>query len=204
MADVTRGLTPPFGYSSGDFRRSELRHDILGSGVIAGMAGSARDIYAFSAPLLNGRTVPLVDFAGRVLLIVNTASRCGFTPQYAGLERLYRTYKERGFEVLGFPCNQFGRQEPGTGEEIEEFCERRYGVSFPMFARIDVNGPAAHPLYRYLKASRPGILGIERIPWNFTKFLIDRAGTAASRHAPKAEPESLAGTIEALLKTRPA
>jgi len=168
------------------------------------MAAQTGDIYAFSAPLLNGRTVPLSDFAGRVLLIVNTASRCGFTPQFAGLEQLYRTYKERGFEVLGFPCNQFGGQEPGTAEEIGAFCERKYGVSFPMFARIDVNGPAAHPLYRYLKASHPGILGVERIAWNFTKFLVDRGGKVVGRHAPKKSPDALASGIEALLVSPPA
>jgi glutathione peroxidase len=163
------------------------------------MAAPAGNIYAFSAPLLDGSMVSLQTFLGRVLLIVNTASQCGFTPQYAGLERLYRTYQDRGFAVLGFPCNQFGRQEPGTGEEIADFCSQRYGVTFPLFARIYVNGPAAHPLYRILKASRPGIFGIQRIQWNFTKFLVDRHGKPVSRHAPKTDPAALSSAIEALL-----
>ncbi len=140
------------------------------------MQPDAGSVYEFSAPLLDGRTISLADFKGRVLLIVNTASKCGFTPQYAGLEELYRAHKDRGFEVLGFPCNQFGAQEPGSAEEIGAFCERNYGVSFPMFAKIDVNGPATHPLYQFLKESRPGLFGSERIKWNFTKFLVDRTG----------------------------
>ena len=123
------------------------------------MKSDAGSVYKFSAPLLDGRTIALADFTGRVLLIVNTASQCGFTPQYAGLEELYRAHRERGFEVLGFPCNQFGAQEPGTAEEIAAFCERNYGVSFPMFAKVDVNGEAAHPLFQYLKESKAGALG---------------------------------------------
>src|SRR5215472_15103801 len=150
------------------FRRSRTEHDILGGGDERMQTGL---VYQFSAPLLDGRTMSLAEFSGRVLLIVNTASQCGFTPQYAGLEELYRAHRERGLEVLGFPCNQFGRQEPGSAEEIGAFCERSYGVSFPMFAKIDVNGPSAHPLYRFLKGSRPGLFGFERIKWNFTKFL---------------------------------
>ena len=163
------------------------------------MPAPAGSIYAFSALLLNGSTVSLQTFMGRVLLIVNTASKCGFTPQYAALERLHRTYKDRGLAVLGFPCNQFGRQEPGTADEIADFCSRNYDVTFPLFARIDVNGPTAHPLYRFLKASQPGIFGIQRIQWNFTKFLVDRRGNIASRHAPKTGPAALSPAIEALL-----
>ncbi len=156
-------------------------------------------IYEFSAPLLDGRTINLAEFRGRVLLIVNTASQCGFTPQYAGLEALYRARKDRGFEVLGFPCNQFGEQEPGSAAEIGTFCERNYGVSFPMFATVDVNGPATHPLYRFLKESKAGLLGTEGIKWNFTKFLVDRGGRVERRFAPAAKPQSLAAPIDELL-----
>ncbi len=163
------------------------------------MRQSAGSVYEFSAPLLDGGTISLAGFAGRVLLIVNTASKCGFTPQYAGLEELYRAHKSRGLEVLGFPCNQFGAQEPGSPQEIGSFCERNYGVSFPMFAKIDVNGPAAHPLYKFLKKSRPGLLGTERIKWNFTKFLVDRNGTVADRFAPATKPRDIAGRIEELV-----
>jgi glutathione peroxidase len=156
-------------------------------------------VYDFSAPLLDGRTLRLADFKGRVLLIVNTASKCGFTPQYAGLEDLYRAHQNRGFEILGFPCNQFGEQEPGSAAEIAAFCERNYGVTFPMFARIDVNGPAAHPLYQFLKRNQRGLLGSQRIKWNFTKFLIDRSGRPVARFAPSTKPGDLASRIEALL-----
>jgi len=166
------------------------------------MEASPSSIYDFSAQLLDGRTVSLSEFRGRVLLLVNTASKCGFTPQYAGLEQLYRAGKERGFAVLGFPCNQFGAQEPGSAEEIGAFCQKNYGVSFPLFARIDVNGPHAHPLYRFLKKSRPGIFGIERIKWNFTKFLIDRQGRVVDRYAPSTPPQKLAAAVEALLGTQ--
>jgi len=163
----------------------------------------AETVYEFSAPLLTGRMVSLSELKGRVLLIVNTASRCGFTPQYAGLQELYRAYRSRGFEVLGFPCNQFGAQEPGSAEEISEFCERNYGVSFPMFARIDVNGPGAHPLYQFLKRSKPGIfgpIGHGSIRWNFTKFLVDQNGRVVARYAPATRPERLAHRIGKLLE----
>ena len=156
-------------------------------------------VYEFSADLLDGRTISLADFRGRVLLIVNTASKCGFTPQYTGLEELYRGHKERGFEVLGFPCNQFGAQEPGSAEEIGTFCERNYGVSFPMFAKVDVNGPATHPLYRFLKESKRGLFGSGRIKWNFTKFLVDRSGQVVDRFAPATKPQELVRRIEELL-----
>jgi glutathione peroxidase len=159
-------------------------------------------VYEFSAPLPDGSPAPLEAFRGRVLLIVNTASQCGFTPQYAGLEQLYRTYNGQGFTVLGFPCNQFGGQEPGSAAEIGAFCQRNYGISFPIFARIEVNGPDAHPLYRFLKRSKPGLFGIlaaGRIGWNFTKFLIDRRGNVVGRFAPSTPPKALAPKIEKLL-----
>jgi glutathione peroxidase len=156
-------------------------------------------LYDLSANLLDGQPLSLSRFSGRVLLIVNTASKCGFTPQYAALESLYREYNSRGFEVLAFPSNQFGAQEPGSAAEIGQFCERNYGVSFPVFAKIDVNGSQTHPLYRLLKAARPGLLGMGRIKWNFTKFLVDRAGNVVSRHAPSTPPYKLRKSIEALL-----
>lgn len=163
------------------------------------MAQTPGAIYRITADLLDGQPLPLSQFEGRVLLIVNTASKCGFTPQYAGLEELYRAYHDRGFEVLGFPCNQFGKQEPGSAQAIGEFCERNYGVSFPMFAKIEVNGPGTHPLYRILKSARPGFLGMQRIQWNFTKFLVDRRGNVVSRHAPSTTPDKLRPKIESLL-----
>jgi glutathione peroxidase len=156
-------------------------------------------IYDYEAKTLDGKPGRLADFQGKVLLIVNTASECGFTPQLAGLEALYERYRDRGFAVLGFPCNQFGAQEPGTADEIGAFCQKNYGVTFPMFEKIDVNGDNAHPLYRWLKQSAPGVLGSERIKWNFTKFLIDRTGRVKARYAPVTKPEQLAQDIEALL-----
>ena len=155
-------------------------------------------IYDFSAQSLAGAHVALKQFKGQVLLIVNTASACGFTPQYKGLEELHRKLSPRGFAVLGFPCNQFGGQEPGTAAQIEEFCCSNYAISFPMFAKIDVNGDHAHPLFRYLKNEKFGLLG-PSIKWNFTKFLIDRSGKVVARHAPTARPEGLRREIEALL-----
>jgi glutathione peroxidase len=163
------------------------------------MKTTAANVYGFSASLLDGRVVSLDQFKGRVLLIVNTASRCGFTPQYKGLEQLHLRFKDRGFEVLGFPCNQFGEQEPGTAEQIGAFCEKNYGVSFPVFDKIDVNGPNAHPLYRYLKERKRGIFGTEKIKWNFTKFLVDRSGNVVGRYAPNKDPEKLVPDIERLL-----
>jgi glutathione peroxidase len=160
-------------------------------------------IYDFSAPLLDGREQRLDQFNGQVLLIVNTASKCGFTPQYAALESLYRTYRTRGFSVLGFPSNQFGAQEPGSVEEIAAFCEARFGITFPLFAKVDVNGPTAHPLYRFLKKERPGIFGVfgsGAIRWNFTKFLVDRNGRVTARYGSAKKPEKLAGAIERLLE----
>jgi glutathione peroxidase len=156
-------------------------------------------IYGFSANRLDGTPVALRDFAGKVLLVVNTASKCGFTPQYEGLEALYRQYGERGLVVLGFPCNQFGAQEPGTAEQIGAFCQKNYGVSFPMFEKIEVNGAGAHPLYRWLKSQARGVLGSEAIKWNFTKFLVDRDGKVVERFAPTTRPEDLKAHIEALL-----
>lgn len=156
-------------------------------------------LYNFSATALTGQEVALSSYRGKVLLIVNTASRCGFTPQYEGLEQLYRQFRERGLEVLGFPCNQFGAQEPGDAAEIAKFCSLNYAVSFPMFARIEVNGEHAHPLYRFLKEAKPGLLGTEAIKWNFTKFLIDRNGAVIQRYAPATKPAEIARDIEALL-----
>jgi glutathione peroxidase len=156
-------------------------------------------VYDFEAKSLDGEPVALQQYAGQALLIVNTASRCGFTPQYAGLEALHARYRDRGFAVLGFPCNQFGGQEPGDAAEIRSFCERNYGVSFPMFEKIEVNGDGAHPLFRHLKHAAPGALGTEPIKWNFTKFLVDRQGAVVHRYAPTTKPESLAADIEALL-----
>ena len=155
-------------------------------------------VYDFTATSLDGENIPLTRFEGQVLLIVNTASKCGFTPQYKGLEALHRELSPRGFAVLGFPCNQFGAQEPGDARQIAEFCEREYEVSFPMFAKIDVNGSSAHPLYKYLKGAKSGLLG-SSIKWNFTKFLVDRSGTVVARHAPTAAPQGLKKDIEALL-----
>jgi glutathione peroxidase len=169
------------------------------------MSESERPVFGFSAELLDGRAVSLEEFRGHVLLIANTASLCGFTPQYAGLEALYRDYRERGLVVLGFPSNQFGRQEPGAAAEIGAFCERNYGVSFPLFAKIDVNGPNGHPLYRFLKRQQPGALGFltgGRISWNFAKFLCDRAGRVVARYSPSTPPDTLRPSIERLLDGR--
>jgi len=156
-------------------------------------------IYDFTAETLEGKPAPLSDWQGKVVLIVNTASKCGFTPQYAGLEALYRKYRDRGFVVLGFPCNQFGAQEPGDAAEIANFCSLTYDVDFPMMAKIDVNGPNTHPLYAYLKKAQKGLLGSEGVKWNFTKFLVDRRGEVVKRFAPTDTPQSLEGAIEALL-----
>jgi glutathione peroxidase len=152
-----------------------------------------------SVTTLDGKNQTLQDYSGQVLLVVNVASRCGFTPQYTGLEALYRKHHERGFAVLGFPCNQFGHQEPGDAAEIQKFCSTSYDVSFPLFAKVEVNGANAHPLYEYLKAQQPGILGTEAIKWNFTKFLINRKGDVVKRYAPTDKPESLDADVAALL-----
>jgi glutathione peroxidase len=156
-------------------------------------------VYDFSADSLSGEHVDLAQYRGKVLLIVNTASKCGFTPQYKGLEELHRQFAGQPFEVLGFPCNQFGQQEPGSAEEIGAFCEQNYGVSFPVFAKIDVNGEQAHPLYQHLKKNAPGILGTEGIKWNFTKFLIRKDGSIHDRYAPTTKPEDLADDIRKLI-----
>jgi len=156
-------------------------------------------IYDFSAETLDGRPAPLADYRGKVVLIVNTASKCGFTGQYAGLEKLYRRFRDRGLVVLGFPCNQFGAQEPGDADEIANFCSLTYDVQFPMMRKIDVNGPTTHPLYAYLKKAKKGVLGTESVKWNFTKFLVDRNGQVTRRFAPNVEPRALEGAVEALL-----
>ncbi|WP_310566073.1 glutathione peroxidase [Hydrogenophaga sp.] len=156
-------------------------------------------VYDFDALSIEGRAVPLSQYRGRVLLIVNTASACGFTPQLGGLEQLHQTYGARGLVVLGFPCNQFGGQDPGSNDEIGAFCQKNYGVSFPMMGKIDVNGADAHPLYRWLTAEAPGLLGSKGIKWNFTKFLVGQDGRVLRRYAPQDAPEKLAKDIEAAL-----
>ena len=156
-------------------------------------------VYDFEANLLNGTPQKLDAYRGRVLLIVNVASKCGFTPQYEGLEALYRTHEDQGLVVLGFPCNQFGHQEPGDASEIRTFCSAKYEVTFPLFAKIDVNGADAHPLYKFLKHAAPGVLGSESIKWNFTKFLIDRSGDVVRRYASADKPEKIEGEIRKLL-----
>lgn len=156
-------------------------------------------IFDYSADTLAGTPASLEQYRGQVLLIVNTASQCGFTPQYKGLEAVYQQFKERGVTVLGFPCNQFGQQEPGQAEEIGAFCEKNYGVSFPLFAKVDVNGAQAHPLFQQLKKDAPGILGTQAIKWNFTKFLVRKDGRVYKRYAPSTTPEQLIADIETLL-----
>ncbi len=156
-------------------------------------------IYDFEIQGISGESVDFSSYKEKVLLIVNTASKCGFTPQYKGLESLYKAYKDKGFEVLGFPCNQFGKQEPGSGEEISEFCELNFGVSFPLFEKLEVNGDNTHPLFKYLKQKAPGVFGTEAIKWNFTKFLVNRRGEVVKRFAPKDKPEAIASEVEALL-----
>jgi glutathione peroxidase len=155
-------------------------------------------IYDFTAKSLAGEDIPLKRYEGQVLLVVNTASACGFTPQYRGLEAVYKALSPRGFSVLGFPCNQFGSQEPGDASQIEQFCANNYAITFPMFAKIEVNGNNTHPLYQYLKKQKSGLFGAS-IKWNFTKFLVDRSGMVVARHAPTAKPEGLTKEIEALL-----
>jgi glutathione peroxidase len=157
------------------------------------------NLYEFSAKTLGGDAQGFEAYRGKVVLVVNTASECGFTPQYEGLEAVSRKYRAKGLEVLGFPCNQFGGQEPGEAAEIGAFCKKNYGVSFQMFDKIEVNGPGAHPLYQWLTHSAPGILGIEAIKWNFTKFLLGRDGKVFKRYAPQTKPEAIAGDIERLL-----
>ena len=156
-------------------------------------------IYDFEAQSIDGKPVALEQFRGKTLLIVNTASACGFTPQFGGLEKLHQSYGARGLVVLGFPCNQFGSQDPGSNEEIGAFCKKNFGVSFPMMSKIDVNGPEAHPLYQWLAAEAPGLLGSKAIKWNFTKFLVGKDGTVIKRYAPQDAPEKLAKDIEAAL-----
>lgn len=156
-------------------------------------------IYDFEARSIDGELVPLQQFRGKPLLIVNTASACGFTPQFGGLEQLHQAYGPRGLVVLGFPCNQFGQQDPGSDEEIATFCQRNFGVTFPMMSKIDVNGPEAHPLYQWLSAEAPGLLGSKAIKWNFTKFLVGKEGRVLKRYAPQDAPQKLASDIEAAL-----
>ena len=163
------------------------------------MSASTSTVYDFEALQINGKPVPLSQFKGKAMLIVNTASACGFTPQFAGLEDLHKTYGKKGLVVLGFPCNQFGAQDSGSNDEIAEFCQLNYGVSFPMMAKIDVNGANAAPLYQWLSAEAPGLLGSKAIKWNFTKFLVGKDGAVIKRYAPQDAPASMARDIEAAL-----
>jgi len=156
-------------------------------------------VYDYSTKTLDGKPLRLADYRGKVLLLVNTASECGFTPQYAGLERLWEEYGRKGLAVIGFPCNQFGKQEPGSEQEIGAFCKKNYGVTFPLSRKVDVNGPGAHPLWKHLAKVAPGLLGTTAIKWNFTKFLVDREGKVVERFAPSTKPEDLRGKIEKLL-----
>lgn len=160
------------------------------------------NIYQFEAELLEGDIKALADYKGKVMLIVNTASKCGFTPQFAGLEKLYEKYKPQGLEILGFPCNQFGGQDPGTNKEIGAFCQRNYGVNFPMFAKVDVKGPEAHAIFRFLTREAKGILGSQNIKWNFTKFLVGRNGEVLGRYVPTTKPEALEADIEKALASK--
>ena len=160
------------------------------------------NIYQFEAELLEGDIKALADYKGKVMLIVNTASKCGFTSQFAGLEKLYEKYKPQGLEILGFPCNQFGGQDPGTNKEIGAFCQRNYGVNFPMFAKVDVKGPEAHAIFRFLTREAKGILGSQNIKWNFTKFLVGRNGEVLGRYAPTTKPEALEADIEKALASK--
>jgi glutathione peroxidase len=162
-------------------------------------AQASSSIYDFSANSLEGQPVSLSTFKDKVLLIVNTASQCGFTPQYQGLQSIYNKFEKQGFAVLGFPCNQFGQQEPGSATEIQSFCETRFGVTFPLFEKVDVNGSDAHPLFKYLTKSAPGIFGTEGIKWNFTKFLVDRSGKVVKRYPSTTKPEEIEKDIQALL-----
>lgn len=156
-------------------------------------------IYDFSANSIEGQPVSLSTYKDKVLLIVNTASQCGFTPQYQGLQSIYNKYENQGFAVLGFPCNQFGQQEPGSANEIQSFCEMRFGVTFPLFEKVDVNGANAHPLFKFLTKSAPGLFGTEGIKWNFTKFLVDRSGKVVKRYPSTTKPEDIEKDIQALL-----
>ena len=158
------------------------------------------NIYEFDCKNAQGNTVSLSEYKNKVLLIVNTASKCGFTPQYEGLNNLHLKYSDKDFSVLGFPCNQFGKQEPGTNQEIQEFCSINFQIEFPVFGKIDVNGPTADPLYQYLTEKKPGLLGSKNIKWNFTKFLVDQNGNVIARFAPKTKPEDIEKKINALLK----
>ena len=159
----------------------------------------SESIYDIEVETIDGQTKTLDEYKGKVMLVVNTASKCGFTPQYKGLEELHKTYADRGLAVLGFPCNQFGKQEPGNADEIQSFCQLNYGVSFPMHAKIDVNGDQSHPLFQRLKTSAKGMFGTENIKWNFTKFLVDRDGKIIGRFAPTTTPAKMARQIEELL-----
>jgi glutathione peroxidase len=159
----------------------------------------AGNIYQFKAKLNNGQVKSLQEYKGKVLLVINTASKCGFTPQYNGLQKLYQKYQSRGLAVLGFPCDQFGHQEPGSDEQIEQFCSLSFNLSFDLFSKVDVNGPHSHPMFTFLKHAAPGIMGSKRIKWNFTKFLINKQGEVVKRYAPATKPQQISQDIEAQL-----
>jgi glutathione peroxidase len=193
---VPSGSEAGEGHGAGDCAALASPKGAMDNARSSAVQGAAMaSLYDFTVDDIAGHPVKLDRYREKVVLVVNTASKCGFTPQYKGLEALYRKYRDKGFEVLGFPCNQFGGQEPGNEQEIATFCETNYGVTFPMFAKIDVNGDKAAPLYRYLKSAKPGLLGTEAIKWNFTKFLVDRSGNAIARYAPNDTPESLEADI---------
>ena len=159
-----------------------------------------KNVYSFSCKNVNGEEVSLSNYSGKALLIVNTASKCWFTPQYKGLQELYEEYSSQGFEILGFPCNQFGGQEPGTEKEISEFCNLNYNITFPIFSKIEVKGASAYPLFKFLTSSKPGLLGTEKIKWNFTKFLIDQNGKTVKRYSPQTSPEQISSDVRDLLE----
>tara|TARA_B100001750_G_scaffold234154_1_gene235156 strand:+ start:505 stop:1005 length:501 start_codon:yes stop_codon:yes gene_type:complete len=161
-----------------------------------------KNIYTFSCIDSSGEKISLSKYSGKALLVVNTASKCGFTPQYQGLQDLYKEYSDKGLEILGFPCNQFGNQEPGTDEEISNFCSLKYDITFPLFSKIEVNGPGAHPLFKYLTSSKPGLLGSEKIKWNFTKFLINKNGEPVKRFSPQTKPEQISSDITDLIEAK--
>jgi glutathione peroxidase len=179
--------------------RIPIRYSLLAILLHRRLESDMTSVYDFAAKTIDGREQPLSAYKGKVLLIVNVASQCGFTPQYPGLEKLQKTFGPQGFSVLGFPCNQFGAQEPGSEAEIARFCETKFGVTFPLFAKIDVNGAGAHPLYKFLTGEKAGVLGTEAIKWNFTKFLIDREGRPVARYGSATKPEALEGAIQELL-----
>src|SRR5262245_10198633 len=194
----------PLRYQGGLHYTAHNSHRTFDNRMVVPIAGGIirrMTLHEFRAKSIDGSEVSLSQYRGKVLLVVNVASRCGFTPQYTGLEKLHEKYKDLGFSVLGFPCNQFGNQEPGSESEIKSFCETNYAVTFPLFGKVDVNGPNAHPVYQFLKDALPGVLGTKRIKWNFTKFLVDREGRPLKRYGPQQKPEALEEGISKSLRS---